>query len=139
MGLINTGHVIVGYFKGIAQCCNIIAFSNYCAYTVYGGTISSAHQGAMKLIEWESICTLKNNNVQLYDFVGARIDPERGSKQEALSSYKKRMGGSLKTGFMWRYPLSSFQFRAYSIAVRLLMGGDIVDQEHHKLQNFLSI
>ncbi len=34
---------------------------------------------------------------------------------------------------MWKHRLRSLPWAAYSLAVRILQGGDIVDQEGHKL------
>ena len=47
--------------------------------------------------------------------------------------FKERFGGQLFQGYMWKYSLRPLQYAAYSLAVRLLRGGDIVDAERHKL------
>jgi hypothetical protein len=73
--------------------------------------------------------------VQQFDFVGARLNPEKGSKQEALNLFKKRFGTTLIQGYMWKYPLRPLKSLVYSYAVRMLRGGDIVDRERHKLRD----
>lgn len=125
--------IIVAYYKDIAQSCTVYAFSNHCAYAVYGGSIEDIHQGAMKLVEWEAISLFNKLGVKRFDFVGARIDPEEGSKQETINSYKRRFGSTLITGYIWKYALHPLKFMVYLSAVRLLRGGDIVDRERHKL------
>ena len=50
--------------------------------------------------------------------------------------YKERFGGQLLLGYMWKYNLSKLKSPIYSLAVKLLRGGDIVDQEQHKLLAF---
>jgi lipid II:glycine glycyltransferase (peptidoglycan interpeptide bridge formation enzyme) len=65
--------------------------------------------------------------------VGVRIQPDKGSKQEGLMMFKQRFGGQLIQGYMWKYPIRPMKYSFYSIAVRLLRGGDIVDNERHKL------
>lgn len=135
LGLGENCKIMVAYYKEIAQSCTVYAFSNHCAYAVYGGSIEEIHQGAMKLIDWEAIRLFKQLGVHLFDFVGARIEPEKGSKQEAINSYKRRFGGKLRQGYMWKYSLRPVRSLAYSFAVRFFRGGDIVDAERHKMKS----
>jgi hypothetical protein len=135
LGLAENGKIMIAYYQGVAQSCTLYAFSNYCAYAVYGGNIEGTHQGAMKLVQWESIRLFNNLGVKRFDFVGARINPEKGSKQDALSSFKKRFGATLREGYMWKYSLNPLKYRLYCLAARLRSGGDIVDAERHKLKN----
>ena len=69
--------------------------------------------------------------------MGARINPEKGSKQEALALFKKRFGATLKLGYMWKYPLHPLKYRLYGLAARFRSGGDIVDLEKHKLKGYV--
>ena len=71
--------------------------------------------------------------VKRFDFQGVRIDPEKGSKQDGIANYKKGFGGEFVKGYTWKYALRPLKAVGYSLAVRLLMGGDIVDLERHKL------
>ena len=123
-------------YQGVAQSYAVFAFSDYCAYAVYAGNVAAQIQGANKLLYWEAIRFFKQLGVHRYDFVGARIDPEKGSKQEAINSLKKRFGATLKKGYMWKYPLRPLRSLAYSFGVRFLRGGDIVDHERHKLKGY---
>lgn len=135
MGLGENAKLLVADYQGVIQSCNLYAFSDYCAYAVYAGSIDGAHQGAMKLIQWEAMRLFRTLGVQRFDFMGARIDPEEGSKQEALNQFKKRFGATLKQGYMWKYPIHPLKYRLYCLAARLRSGGDIVDAERHKLKN----
>jgi lipid II:glycine glycyltransferase (peptidoglycan interpeptide bridge formation enzyme) len=85
-------------------------------------------------MHWEAMRRFKEKSVKSYDFVGVRINPEKGSKQEGLLAFKERFGGRLVQGYIWKYPLSRSKYLAYQLAVRVLRGGDIVDQERHKLR-----
>ncbi len=71
--------------------------------------------------------------VTRYDLVGVRINPAPGSRQEGLLKFKQRFGGRLVQGYLWKYALRPLKYRLYCLAARLRSGGDIVDQEHHKL------
>ena len=127
--------IMIADHNGVAQSYVVFAFSDYCAYAIYAGNIVNQHQGANKLLYWEAIRFFKQIGIQHYDFVGARIDPEKGSKQEALNLFKRRFGATLKQGYMWKYSLHPFKYLLYSTAARIRSGGDIVDVERHKLQS----
>jgi lipid II:glycine glycyltransferase (peptidoglycan interpeptide bridge formation enzyme) len=131
--------VMYADLKGVPQSCTIYVFSAFCAYAVYGGNLTEAHQGTMKLLQWEAIRFFQKKGVQSFDFVGARINPEHGSKEEALSSFKRRFGAALKTGFIWKYPFHLLKYRLYNLAAHYRSKGDIVDKERHKLNDSLQI
>jgi Acetyltransferase (GNAT) domain len=133
LGLGDNGRVMVADYEGVAQSYVVFAFSDHCAYAVYAGNIPNQQQGANKLLYWEAIRWFKGLGVRRYDFVGARIDPEKGSKHEAINSLKKRFGAKLMQGYMWKYPFNQLKYRVYGFASRLRSGGDIVDAERHKL------
>jgi lipid II:glycine glycyltransferase (peptidoglycan interpeptide bridge formation enzyme) len=125
--------ILIADFQGTVQGCAVIPFSDHSAYYVYGGSIPQPVTGAMNLLHWEAIRQLRELGVRRYDFVGVRISPEKGSKQDGLMMFKERFGGQLFQGYMWKYSLRPLQYAVYSLAVRLLRGGDIVDAERHKL------
>jgi len=121
--------IYVADFQGDPQGCAVIPFSGYSAYYLYGGSAAEPVSGAMNLLQWEAIRWFRELGVKHYDFVGARINPEKGSKQDGLRMFKERFGGRLLQGYMWKLPLNPLKYRVYALAVRLLRGGDIVDQE----------
>lgn len=125
--------IFVADHRGAIQGCVVVPFSNHRAYYVYGGSIPEPHSGATNLIHWEAIRYFQSIGVKTYDFVGVRINPEEGTKQEGLAQYKQRFGGRLTQGYMWKQPLHPLKYLVYGMAVRYLRGGDIVDQERHKL------
>jgi hypothetical protein len=135
LGLDEQVKIFIAEYNGSIQGCVVIPFSQHSAYYVYGGSIPEPVTGAMNLLHWEAIRQFRGLGVQRYDFVGVRINPEVGSKQEGLMLFKQRFGGQLIQGYMWKYPLHSLKFGVYSLAVRFLRGGDIVDHERYKLNN----
>jgi lipid II:glycine glycyltransferase (peptidoglycan interpeptide bridge formation enzyme) len=135
LGLGENGKIMIADYEGVIQSCAVLAFSDYCAYGVYSGNIEGQHQGANKLLYWETIRLFKELGVQRFDFGGARIDPEKGSKQEALATLKMRYGAKLVRGYMWKYSFNALKYNLYCLAARFRSGGDIVDQEQHKLKN----
>jgi hypothetical protein len=133
-GLGENGKVMIADYKGVPQSYGIFAFSDYCAYAVYAGNTEKLQQGANKLLYWEAIRSFKNIGVQRYDFVGARVDPEKGSKAWSINLLKKHFGAKFIQGYMWKYPLRPLKAVAYSLGVRFFRGGDIVDLERHKMK-----
>jgi len=115
------------------QCCAVIPFSRYAAYYAYGGTVPSPVTGASNLLQWEAIRLFREQGTCRYDFCGARLQPGEGSKAAGLVMYKQRFGGDLATGYMWKQPLKPLKAAIYNLGVRLLRGGDIVDQELRRL------
>jgi hypothetical protein len=86
-------------------------------------------------MQWEAICLFRKLGVRKFDFFGARINPPRGSKHEGINLMKKHLGGSLSKGYVWKYSLRPWRAWVYSMGARVLRGGDIVDQEAHKLND----
>ena len=113
----------------------VFGYSNYCAYAIYAGNRDSQQPGSNKLLYWEAIRLFQGLGAQRYDFVGARISPTKGSKEEALGSFKRRFGATLKEGYMWKYSLHPLKYRLYGMAARFRSGGDIVDVERHKMRS----
>lgn len=133
MGLGKYVRILVADYQGVTQGCLVVPFSLHSAYYVYGGSIPQPQTGATNLLHWEAMLIFRELGVQRYDFVGVRINPEKGSKQEGLMQFKQRFGGQLTQGYIWKYALHPLKFSLYSLAVRTLRGGDIVDQERSRL------
>ena len=74
--------------------------------------------------------------VRYYNFCGARVNPEKGSKAEGINRFKERFGGEFIQGYMWKHSIRPFGSMVYNLAVRVLRGGDIVDRECHKMKKF---
>lgn len=133
LGLGSHVRLFIAEHQGRIQGGMMVPFSDHSAYYVYGGSISEPISGAINLLHWEAIQFFRSLGVKQYDFVGVRINPEKGSKQEGLMTFKKRFGGRLVQGYMWKQSLNPLKYFSYCLAVRLLRGGDIVDLERHKL------
>jgi Acetyltransferase (GNAT) domain len=125
--------ILVAEHEGVVQGCLISPYSQYGAYNWYAGSKPEPVLGSVHLLHWEAILQFRMMGVERFNFQGVRINPTAASKQEGILNYKKGFGGVMVQGFMWKYGFRPLKFAAYSIAMRLLKGGDIVDQEHHKL------
>ena len=125
--------IYVAEFEGKLQGCAICPFSLHSAYYLYAGSAERPVNGAMKQLNWEAMRSFQDLGCRRWDFVGARIDPDPGSKQEGLSIFKERFGGRLVKGHMWKYSFHPLKFMLYQLAARLRRGGDIVDEERRRL------
>ena len=124
--------IFVAEHGGVVQGCMVSPFSEHTAYNCWAGSRAEPVLGAMHLLHWEAIRQFRAMGVLRFDFQGVRINPEKGSKQEGILTYKQGFGGTLLQGYLWKFPLRRLTSIAYSLAVRLFMGGDIVDAEHHR-------
>jgi hypothetical protein len=123
--------IFVALFSGQVQGCMVAPFSQHCAYNCYAGSQRNPALGAMHLLHWEAMRAFRSMGVKQFDFQGMRMNPEKGSKQEGIATYKRGFGGRVVQGYSWRYPLHALKFAAYVLAARLLSGGDLIDQERH--------
>jgi hypothetical protein len=133
-GLGDGGLTLMAEAGGILQSYVVFGYSRSCAYAIYAGNLRNQVQGANKLIYWEAIQRFRRLGVRRYDFMGARVDPAPGSKQDEINLFKKRFGAELKQGFMWKYAFHPWRSRLYQLAARFRSGGDIVDAERRKLR-----
>lgn len=132
-GLGEHGKVLLASVDGRIESCAVFAHSRCCAYAVYAGNTDQPLQGANKLLYWEAMRQFKAMEVRRFDFVGARIRPDQASKHDGINALKRRLGATLKQGYIWKYPVSPLKYRLYCAAARWRSGGDIVDAERHKL------
>jgi hypothetical protein len=125
--------VFVAEHEGVIQGCLVSPFSQHSAYNWYCGSREEPVLGSMHLLHWEAMLRFRAMGVKRFNLQGVRINPEAGSKQEGILTYKKGFGGEMVQGFMWKYAFRPLKSAVYSVAIRLLKGGDIVDQDGHKL------
>jgi len=136
-GLSDNVKIFIADLCGTPQGCAVIPYSKHTAYYVYGGTAVEPITGATNLLQWEAIKYFAKEGVRFYDFCGARINPDKGSKQAGIMMFKERFGPELVQGYTWKYSINPIKASVYNLAVRWLRGGDIVDAEHRKLNTTL--
>ena len=127
----------VASFEGELQGAAILLWSeNRSAYYMFGGSAVKPHAGAMNLLHWSAMKLMKERGVKYYDFVGARINPDEGSKYEGIQRFKSRFGGELKKGYLWKMPLNKFKYKLFCWLVAAKQGrnycGDVIDQERKR-------
>lgn len=95
------------------QGCAILLWDNNTSYYMHGGSIDHPSTGALNYLHWQAILTMKNRGVKYYDFVGARISVEEGSKLEGIQRFKSRFGGELQVGYRWRLTYKKSKYALY--------------------------
>jgi len=114
----------------------IIIYNKHEAYYLLAGSSIKTSAGAMNLLIWQIMLDMKNLDVKTFDFVGARINPQVGSKFEGIQRFKSRFGSTLKMGYLWKIPIKPFKYKLfrfvtwsyYKLKNKSYMG-DIIDQE----------
>jgi peptidoglycan biosynthesis/recognition FemAB-like protein len=134
--------IYVSYKDDIAQSATIFLSNDYCTYALFSGSIYTISRGANAYLFWEVIKDAKQNNCRYFDFVGARINPLPGSKQERIQQFKKHFGCDLVQGYIWKMNISAGKYYIYQIFVRMILFAkrkkylpDIIDQEMEVQKN----
>lgn len=136
----NVDYWVVKSGEDIQGCAVLLWSKGFASYYLHGGSISHPHGGALNLLHWEAIKAMKQRGVLHYDFVGARIKPDEGSKLEGIQRFKSRFGGDMEIGYMWRYinhPVMYFLYKSTMMFyLRYIKGNkvysDIINEERKK-------
>jgi hypothetical protein len=128
--------VFLSYYNDVPQTSAIFYTNKFAWYNMYAGTSDKPFRGSNTLLYWAAIRSAKEDGVSIFDFVGARLNPQTGSKQEKIQRFKQHFGVEIATGFMWKMPISKSKFYIYQLLIKILgiirrqeIKGDIIDQE----------
>jgi len=129
--------IFVAIKEGEIQGGAVIPYSKFCAWYLYGCSVSKPFPGSIKLLHWEAIKHFKRLGIKQYDFMGVRVNPKSGSKLEGIKQFKQRFGGEYRQAFIWKLPLRPWKYRLYKLALhvhflvmhRKIYEGDVIDQE----------
>lgn len=131
--LINSGNiaVFVAYKDNEPQGSAIYLYDKETAYYEYGGSVEHPFIGSVNFLHWTAINYFKDKGLKYYDFVGARVKPEKGSKLEGIQRFKTRFGGSMALGYLWKYPINKLKYQLFMFIYKRVVNkrGDIIDQE----------
>lgn len=128
--------IYISYKDDVPQSSTIFLGNKYCLYALYSGSKSGPFRGSNSYLFWEVIKDAKKDNCSYFDFVGARINPIPGSKQEMIQRFKEHFGGEFIQGYLWKMHFSFIKYHLYQIIIRVsfLIKGkefslDIIDEE----------
>jgi hypothetical protein len=122
-------------FNGELQGVAVIPFNQAGGFYYYGGSCAKPYAGSLNLMHYVIINSLKSRGVRMYDFMGARLQLEKGSKYEGIQRFKSRFGGQLIQGYTFRQVLKPFKYWLFECAVKTYYRingtrypGDLMDQ-----------
>lgn len=123
--------IFIALYKNFPQGCAVIPFSKHSAYYSHGGSIIRPISGSLNYLQWHIIEYFKKCGTKTYSFVGARVNPQKGSKSEGIQNFKKRFGATLYTGYLWKYSYNKPKSLLYNTIYKILRDkdGDIIDKE----------
>jgi hypothetical protein len=131
-------HIVLA--GGVPQGGVVTFFSRHGAYAIWAGSLVGGLRGATNLLYWQIMLDMKSRGARTWDFVGARLRVEPGSKLEGIQRFKAHFGTTLVAGRLWKLPLRPLRAAAYDALRRLRNRrstgrvGDIIDQERARLR-----
>lgn len=110
------------FYKGQLQGVALVPFDVERGYYLYGGSIEAPFGGSLNLLQYEVMRQLRDRGVTAYDFVGARLDVEEGSKYEGIQRFKSRFGAELRKGLAFRVVFSPIKYTMFTLMVKVYFG-----------------
>ena len=108
-------------------------------YYMHGGSAAHTKPGAMNLLIWEAMKCMKKRGVTTFDFVGARLTTDVGSKLEGIQRFKSRFGATMKVGYMFRVITNKPYYWLYKLATSVAylalqhkLPKDVINEERLK-------
>jgi len=121
--------------EGVVQGVAVIAYNQHGAYYYYGGSVPSPVTGAVNLMHYQIIRSLKGKGIPVYDLMGARLAGYNHPKIEGIQRFKSRFASGVRDGFTFRALIKPLKYRLFVSAVKThfaLRGssyeGDVIDQ-----------
>lgn len=115
------GHIV--FFEVLKdskpQGASVVIFDNTTAYCIYAGSIEEPFSGSLALMHYEAMKFFNDKKLKTYDFMGARVDVEKGSKFDGIQRFKKRFGAELKQGYAFQTIFKPLRFRFFTILVKI--------------------
>jgi FemAB family len=109
----------IAYYNGIPQAAVLFLYTPFCIFAMFAGSIKNPARGSNSFLYWNTaIEKAKKEGVKFFDFVGAIINPEKGSKDYQIQQFKESLGATLNRGFMWKYIFSKKKYIIYQLYVR---------------------
>lgn len=125
--------------EGEAQGGAVFFYNECMAYYLYGASIDKPSLGAMNWLHWNAMLDFKEKGVELYSFVGCRINEDVDSKYHTIQRFKKRFGGELEKNYMFKCILNRFMYQLFCTCYSVKHNHsvkkvpmDIIDEEYEK-------
>jgi lipid II:glycine glycyltransferase (peptidoglycan interpeptide bridge formation enzyme) len=97
----------------------VLVFDDYSGYYMFGGSIPKPATGAINLLHFEILKFLRENKITYYDFVGARIHVEKGSKYDGIQRFKKGFGAEMVKGYTFRSVINPYKYLLFNTLIKI--------------------
>jgi len=88
----------------------VLLYDDNKGYAMYAGSIQRPQTGSLDLLHFEAMKFLQAKNIKKYDFVGTRLNIQKGSKQEGIDRFKRKFNPELKEGYAFRVIVRPFKY-----------------------------
>lgn len=110
--MLNNMKVYTAFLKGEPCASVVVYFNNYATYAAYSGRKYKLPQEVMPLLFWKVILDSLMRSSKFFDFVGALVNPEPGSKAFGIQSFKSKYGDFVQ-GYLWKIVINNTKYRSY--------------------------
>lgn len=121
--------------QGIPQCGLIGVYNNAMFYYMFGASADKPEAGSTHYLQFQTIKLMMERGVNAYNFVGCRINVDKGSKYERIQHFKKGFGGMLVECYMFKAILNNTKFKLFKVLYSIkgkTLSSDAIDEEVHK-------
>ncbi len=129
----------VCYRDGRPQAEAMVTYNKQRAYYMYGASENRPSTGASEYLQWEIVRKLLETGIAEYSFVGCRIGEDLQSKYHGIQEFKKRFGGKLDEGYMFKAITNKKAYDFYIKMYSLLKHGNFphgaIEEEIAKWQS----
>ena len=130
----------VVYWNKMPQGAILFPYTNYGAFYLYGASSDKMNlNGSMNYLHWQAMLLLKRKGIKMYDFAGARLSDVSNTKLEGVQNFKKKFGGELIKGYLWKMDINPTKCRLFDnlLKINSILHGrnvyhDIIDEENAK-------
>ncbi len=131
--------VMVAYFDGKPQGASFSYCDEHSCYYMYGASSGSSETGSINLLVWRMLQKMKEKQMQMFSFVGARINPDPESKYYGINRFKTRFAAQIENCYLFKAIFNVKMYKLYDRIKRLNKSlrdypyaEDIIDQEISK-------
>ena len=128
--------IFIAYKDDIPQGGAIFYYNKEMSYYMFAASKNRPESGSMNLLHWEAIKYMKLKGVKQYSFVGCRINEDEDSKYHDIQRFKKRFGGQLVEGYLFKSVLNRNYYNLFNFLIKFKNKSydpfDVIDQEIHK-------
>jgi len=113
----------------------LVTYNQGRAYYYYGASIDRPVVGSLPFLHWSMMMEMKRKGVRSYDLMGVILNAPKGSKDYGIASFKRRFGGVVEEGYIFKIIYSPVKHKLFNLIVALMYRlkggryyGDVIDR-----------